>query len=148
MISIKKPVLPLVRSVQVTYCDDVRRESSGKLIFVGAYGESLNVDEFPTTVRTLYVISKIITPSNKPFTELCVIVFANREEIRRIKVAQDDMKELHSISSSAEEDSALIINIGLELNDIEITEPGWISVEVESESEIIKALPLHIVLQE
>lgn len=49
------------RLIDVIICDDVRQETSGKLIVIGIYLGNVLVTSFPTTIPSLSFISKWLT---------------------------------------------------------------------------------------
>ena len=47
---------PLIKFHHAILCDDVRKEDSGKLIFIGVYGPSIKVEKLPATLAFRAVI--------------------------------------------------------------------------------------------
>ena len=47
---------PLIKFHHAILCDDVRKEDSGKLIFIGVYGPTLKVNKLPATLPLRAII--------------------------------------------------------------------------------------------
>lgn len=52
------------------FCDDVREETSGKLIHIGVYGQDVLVPSFPALLPTLTVMTWAWTSLENPFRKL------------------------------------------------------------------------------
>lgn len=52
------------------FCDDVREETSGKLIYIGVYGQDVFVPSFPALLPTLTVMTWAWTSLENPFQKL------------------------------------------------------------------------------
>jgi len=138
--------MSLSRSVSTIYCDDIRREVGEKVSFMGVYGSSLIVTEFPATLPKLCIIISVITPANKPFEELCIRVFLESEIVGQIEFDGDQLSEmLSSIDNNNEaEDGALHMRAVLTISPLVISASSKIRVRVITESEELKGLALNI----
>lgn len=68
------------RYAHALYCDDVRRETSGKLTLVGVYGSDLVVDEPPpVTIPKISVVVIARTLTNDRFDRLHLEVLRDEE---------------------------------------------------------------------
>ena len=50
------------RHLEIIYCDEIRHESNGKLLYIGVYSEVLVVKAFPTILPKLCLSIKAATP--------------------------------------------------------------------------------------
>lgn len=140
-----KPVIPYGRTLQVTFCDDIRREASNKLMFIGTYGNVMYSKEFPLTVKQMYVFANVHTPARQPFKELTVRVSAGDHEVKMADISEEEMASQTLPENYADDEfGGFSLNFGFLLEDLTFYEPSSITVEMETESEIIRSLPLLI----
>jgi hypothetical protein len=57
--------LPL-RTGATTFCDDIRTEANGKLMFLGVYASDIIVLSLPTVLQRLWAVTQIVTASDDP----------------------------------------------------------------------------------
>lgn len=76
----------LNRYLDATFCDDIRQETSGKLIFVGVYSSEMYVTSFPITLPKLSISIKAVTPTSNRFEKLNVSVYIDERVISEMRV--------------------------------------------------------------
>ena len=117
--------------IEAVFCDDIRREESGKLILVGVYPKALSVEEFPNTLELSLWVK--INKSFQPPYSFKVEVIAN-EDI------------LHTVEPTFTEDdgsgSAQVLMIGMP---VKLMRPGHIGVTVSGEGGEIGQITLPVI---
>jgi len=140
--------LPAVnpRFADTVFCDQIRREDSGKLLFVGVYGSKLILPELPSLIPNLALFVRINTPLTSPFHSLVTEV-AHDDTVLVTAPAEDSM--LRSLRKRAADftgetkRSAQIMTV-IDIGPLPILAPGIIRVRVQTESEILLAGTLSI----
>jgi hypothetical protein len=85
------------RGAFTLYCDDVRREDSGKGMFIGVYSEDMLVPEFPVFLPNFVIYTAVWTTHDRPFEKLIFRVLRDEELISEepfdVGVAQQRIAE-------------------------------------------------------
>lgn len=79
------PVLK-ARFAQTIFCDDLRREDTGKLLVVGMYGAGMFLSELPAAIPFLHMIVSGSTPADDPFKLLKIRVYLGQNVISEMEV--------------------------------------------------------------
>lgn len=135
------------RGATTIFCDDIRREDSGKEIIIGVYGSDLIVPE-PVVLPKLVIRVNAYTDADYPFKDFA------------IKILFDDQTLIHETFpadvwlSMVEKQSDIIAPSGavkrfdakfvLEIAPFKITKSGTLRVRILAETEEIRAGALTI----
>lgn len=86
------------------FCDDFRTENNGKNLYLGVYGDTLLVPEFPALLPTFVIVTTVWTTPSNPFKKLIFRVLRNEEVIAVENVDTVDLdKQLKELEPSEEE---------------------------------------------
>ncbi|TKA90374.1 DUF6941 family protein [Halopseudomonas bauzanensis] len=137
------------RHAHVLYCDDIRHELGGKITFVGAYGASLLVNEFPVTMPKLCARLDLVTPASRLFEHIEIQILLNEKKIGDLKLASDELNKSqpeHHISSVRDDQSELAqtLHFDFVFSPIQLDAPGRLRIIVNTESEELQVLSLSI----
>lgn len=145
--------VPVVRrrGAFTTFCDDVRHEINGKLLIIGAYGELLQVEEFPAFLPQLAIYTCIWTPIDQPFKKLITRIFYNDD------VIHEDRADADLMLSNFEKNKSALMEKALKVGAHDYAQPrldvrrtvrfvpfalekeGVLRVRVETDSEVMPA---------
>lgn len=131
------------RFANTLFCDDIRQETTGKLIFVGVYGNELFVSEVPQLIPSLHCVISCMTPASDPFKRIKVKVYLDDEQLTDREFMGDDSP---IAEADLGEDVGQVFKptFFLSLPPFVISKPGTLRVRVESEREILRAGTLSL----
>lgn len=137
------------RYAHVLFCDDIRHELGGKVTFVGLYGGSLLVKEFPVTLPKLCARLDLVTPANRLFELVDIQIFLNDKTIGGLKLSAEEINqdppEHHLASDSGgETELAQTLHFDFVFSPILLEGPGHLRIRVQTESEELKVLTLGL----
>jgi hypothetical protein len=96
----------MARYLHTIYCDDIRLEVGNKQSLMGIYSRDLLVPAFPIVLPKLCLIVTLVTPIDKPLTELTIIVTKDNETLIEVPVTGDQLKQPQSnIIENGEKDN-------------------------------------------
>ena len=113
-------------------CDDVRRETNGKLMLLGLF-EAINATEFPATHPTLYVVNRWCKGEGEFIQLIRIVNFRNKDIVFQ---TDEQTFELTDIDSH----HTLIS----QFNNITFKEPGKYWVEVLLDGKLIINYPMML----
>lgn len=105
--------------VDVIYCDDVRREDTGKAIYIGVYTEAMEASEFPLTLPKFVVITRLFSPSDDTTVPNAIRLRSNQSTIVTFPKPKDMPNELG------------LITFEMHSTNFAIAQPCTLDVEVE-----------------
>lgn len=133
------------RGIHVIYCDDIREEFDGKRTFVGVYNAELIVNKTPSFIPKLVIHVETITPKDNPFQRLVFRIKRNNEIIVESDLTAQDLQRSVPVSPRRNTESIAISGkMFFIFSPFEIDGPCTLSVEIETESEILNGARLHI----
>lgn len=140
-----------MRQVSAIFCDDVRQETSGKLIFVGVYTGMLVVPKLPTTLPKLCVLLTTVAPIDRPFKKLHMKIYKGLDVIAE-RVIPDDYLEPPELPLPSVDDEQLraamepvrMLRTQFTLSPLELNDRTFLRVRVETEDEELKCPGLSI----
>lgn len=137
------------RHAHVLYCDDIRHEMGGKITFVGAYGASLLVKEFPITIPKLCARLDLVTPASRLFERVDIQILVNEKTIADVKLGSDELNKSqpeHHVSSGLDDQPELAqtLHFDFVFSPIQLDAPGRLRIMVNTESEELHVLSLTI----
>jgi uncharacterized protein DUF6941 len=95
-----------LRGALALFCEDIRREASGQLSYVGVYGDVIATETFPVIVPKFSIALFIWTSANEPFREVTIRVWEGEAQL------------LHEHSLDAESLQAMAVQLNaLPLNE-------------------------------
>lgn len=123
----------MTRYVHALYCDDIRRETSGKLTLVGLYGSDMVIEgQPPATIPKLNVVVVARTLSDDRFSHLHLEVLQDEE----ILVQTDIAPPRESRNRSAD---WVDVRATVEVRNLHVTEECILRVRVTDERAAYKA---------
>lgn len=149
------------RYAHTTFCDDVRIEKNGKLLFIGVYASDMVVPSFPFTQR-LFVISYLYSESDSPLSKLEHCIYRDGEEIARITLPEDHLRNLQQKSMEAAAQGEprqpnatrlppgevarkmIVVSSAIELRLAKFEQPCVLRVRFQTEKGIVRAGALDI----
>ena len=134
------------RFADTVFCDDVRKEDTGKLVMVGVYGARMLLPGFPALLPSLALLVRMRTPLTRPFKFLATEVL---HDGATLVTSISDESLLSQVSARAAEmaqdkDRSIIVASLIEVGPLPLIAPGKIQVRVRTESEILIAGALEI----
>lgn len=127
------------RSLSGYFCDDIRRELSGKVTLVGCYEGDLEVAQFPAMLPKLCAAVRIITPFNRPLKRVHFKVTKDDE------VLIDGVAELEAVESGIKEDSEVLMMFShFVISPLQLDAPCIIRVRADVDGEELSGLGLVI----
>lgn len=142
--------LPLIkaRSAFSIFCDDIRREDTGKMLFIGVYDNALLAPELPATLPSLKVYLTVTTPVTQPFQTLKIICYLNDDIVSEvlIELAEEQPKDW---AESQEHEKNKLVRVQkfqgiLDLGALRFDKPSNLKVRVHTESEVLAAGALRL----
>lgn len=82
------------------FCDDVRVENNGKIMYIGVYKGDMIVPDTPFTWSHLNAVLKVVTPCSKPIQTLDIRVTFGGRELLALEVPEADLKSLFDSASA------------------------------------------------
>ncbi|WP_313493708.1 hypothetical protein [Stenotrophomonas sp.] len=143
-----KDQLLRTRGAHTIFCDDIRQESSGKLLIVGMYGDSLTVPSFPCQLPDLRLMITMTSPIEVPFESAEIRVSFDREVLMTMSLDDPSTPDM-SVGPSDEDVSAGVMRVHhmtafMVLESVNIEKPGNLLVRIQTESELIPAGALYV----
>jgi uncharacterized protein DUF6941 len=91
----------------VIFCDDVRREDNGKLLFVGVYsGDAIVVASFPANLNMTFYVEFEMIGTGEAFCEYRAVLFPDNSTVAKMAakfgITEGKEKALGSFSFSLE----------------------------------------------
>lgn len=135
------------RSLSAVFCDDIRQEVTGKMIYVGVYHNAMIAHEFPLTLPNFYIMATVVTPVKTPFTKLAIRVLLKQTVIQELVVTDELLKPppgwlTESIDPNGER---LFLARGLfAIAPLTVHEPCFLRVIAETEAEELRCPALAI----
>ncbi|WP_425519150.1 DUF6941 family protein [Xanthomonas euroxanthea] len=149
--------LPMLRGryAHTIFCDDVRREDSGKLLIVGMYGSWIGVPSFPAYLPSLHMMVQINTPHDQPFKKLELKVILGDDELASMDMPCEAMEaelkantQEYPIDLDEKEgtNSVLVRRVVsfLNITPLQVASASALKVRIVTESEIIAAGAVNI----
>ncbi|MBA1146399.1 hypothetical protein H0Z60_04935 [Ectothiorhodospiraceae bacterium WFHF3C12] len=140
-------LLEVTRHAYTFFCDDVRREDSGKLLFIGVYGAAMYVESFPFDIRGLAFVISVVTPVSRPFKQLGLQVLRDDEELVSTEFKEEQLAQMAEQAEAANDgspDRVTKLQIILHSPPIHFEGPGHIRVRVVTEDGTIPAGALRV----
>lgn len=136
------------RHAHTIFCDDIRHESSGKLIIVGMYGPELTVPSLPTSLPDMRLMVTFSTPEEQPFKSAEIRV-SFRDEVLMTMELDVALSESPVERPSSEEIGHGVMLVHqmaafLTLQSLNVEKAGNILVRVHTESGVIPAGALYV----
>ena len=137
------------RYADAIFCDDLRREESGKLIVVGMYGSSMVVSQAPSLLPSLTVFVRSKTPVDNPFEKFIVRILLDDTLIHEaaMTIEKPSLGELEARAASVPGQVHMVHSIAT-LTPFPILKSGVLRVRVETEAEVLRAGALRIEVQQ
>jgi len=138
------------RHIQTIFCDDIRNEMGGKLSYIGVYSGRLIVSKFPVTLPKLCLALNIVTPASQPFRSLSLSILKNEEMMAQPILDESQLAEAFEVVVTANVDvasplSVLMAKFLFVFSPFILEDPCLLRVLVETESEELQGISLHIV---
>lgn len=139
--------LPITRArfAHTIFCDDLRREDSGKLLVIGMYGSELLVQQLPAVLPGLNFLITVSTPVEDLFTSLTIRVMLGEETLSEMVV--DSLPSSDDANQNPEDVTAgrvyrlqALAKVGI----LTIEKPTLLRVRVFTEREVLQAGALRI----
>jgi hypothetical protein len=92
------------RGAFTIFCDDFRTENNGKNLYLGVYGDTLLVPEFPALLPTFVIVTTAWTTPSNPFRKLIFRVLRNEEVIAVENVDIVDLDKQFEVLERTEEE--------------------------------------------
>ena len=135
------------RHLEIIYCDEIRHESNGKLLYIGVYSEVLVVKTFPITLPRLCLSIKAVTPVSEPFLTLTLRVFRDDDNLQEIIVEDDQLPSLPDFNGGSRDDlenRAQVAHFNLVFSPMHLDGPFSLRVRLETESGELEGLALRV----
>ncbi|MBK8508948.1 MAG: hypothetical protein IPL51_09955 [Candidatus Competibacteraceae bacterium] len=139
------PLIP--RSLSAIFCDDIRQESSGKLIYIGVYHSALIVQEFPATLPTFHIMATVVTPTINPFRKLVVRALQDLETIKEMEIPGNELASVPEspfIANIDPKERILSARVLLSWSPLRLDGPCILRVVAQTESEELACLALPL----
>lgn len=135
--------------IQAIYCDDIRREDTGKLCFIGVYQGFLYANQFPITLPKFCIYLNIVTPATQPFEPSLLRVYKDDEILRENKITEAITARGVQLASEMPTDAidqrAIVLNAFHTFSPFQLDEPCFLRVRLESDgSELARGVGLRI----
>lgn len=131
------------RSVHVIYCDDIRYEVAHKTTIVGVYHNRMHVDPLPSALPKLVILATATTPADNAFRQLAFRVKRDNIVIGELSVGAEDIQRHKTVEPNTPA-TGISASATFTLSPFPVDGPCVISVEVETESEVLDGPALHI----
>lgn len=137
------------------FCDDIRYEVGGKITYVGAYSQTLNIlGNFPATLAKLALAVSVIRKPEVFLPKFTLQIFMpgdpadapsnNMEVEEEVKGATSE--QLEAICSMPEQGQLLIkMDFHLVVAPMKIKEPGLIKVQANVREKLVRLGSLRVV---
>lgn len=133
-----------VRYAMTQFCDDVRHEVGNKYSLMGCYGRDLFAERLPMVFPKLCAHVRVHTPIEQPFEQLVVRAMRNDDLMVELKTTAVELRKFQDRSVSPPEATRFELVVMLVMSFLEVSEPGKINIEVETESGVMKGGYLNI----
>jgi len=138
-----------MRSVWVTYCDDIRNEVGNKQSFIGIYRNALYVPDFPALLPKICIVINAQTDRANPFKSLRFRLLNFDTQIAEAVIPEDQIQTQQTAASTGLPNDALIVcGVVMVLSPLPVTEPMRLRVRVDVDGEELKGPALIISKQE
>jgi hypothetical protein len=134
-------------SAHIIYCDDIRQEITGKLIYIGVYTGVMFLPSFPITIPQLYVQGNIRIPLSLTAKRGCLSALMGEEELERLEF---DMppgpteEQIEKLTTQPDSDIVGTMMHNFFLSNLNVEEPTSIRMRVEIDGVRIPSAPLKI----
>lgn len=132
--------------LNVTYCDDIRHESSGKVSLIGCYADSLLTPELPARYAKLCVHFTIF--SDRDFfldKDLLFSVKQGEEQVAAAGIKADEVASLVQALRPVNDSNKVTLQGGVELSPFEIDSECILSSELQLGDETFEGKKLHVI---
>lgn len=129
------------------YCDDVRREADGKLIYIGVYQGGMRINApLPATLPTFRIVCNAWTPVERPFRRVSVRVTLAGKELLASDVPQDLVENMIALTEAKRDAKhpGALLNLTLAMQNVEIAAPGRLDVVLTTEEGELRGNGLDI----
>lgn len=124
------------RYAHALYCDDIRQEANGKVMFLGCYQSDLIIyGKPPTVLPKLCVNIWVVTPTENPFKSLHVKLLHGEKEIASANVHA----EKHGDRPQSGDRPRMSIVTQVVLSPFQIEKEGTLRAMVEADGETLRA---------
>lgn len=121
------------RTLYAQYCDDIRVEQGGKFMMIGCYLDSLVVDSFPQSLSRFCIYARATTPVEHPFRKLIVRAYLDDKMIAETSISELELEKVSSLPQP-ERLKSRTFHLAMSITPLEVTGPGEIRVEAETEA--------------
>lgn len=133
--------LPIVMSrfAHSIFCDDLRREDNGKMMFIGVYEPTLVGDKFPFVVQALNILTTVTVPKRDMPSKLRFRLYFDDELIQEHVI--DELPHGSPVPGSDMDAPTAVAKMQmiLSMRNWEVTHGGMLKVRVVTERETLPA---------
>ena len=130
----------LNRYAHALFCDEIRREDSGKFLFIGVYTQRMIVDRFPVRLPTFAILVDAVTPVDSPFEWLTLTITKDGDVLRRMKLnasrlpsATQHQLQIERAQDAGDELEIFTIKAHARFSPLNLESPGTLRVVVETD---------------
>jgi hypothetical protein len=138
------------RFVQVTWCDDIRREVGEKLSLMGTYQGEIGLPTIPAVLPRLGALVTVTTPLHRPFRKMRVRIMREDavEPVALVEVAEHDLKaaaaDISGTAETRDDVSFAGFTMAFLMGPLQITEQTRsLKVWVDTEDETLESFRLR-----
>jgi len=124
------------------FSDDIRREETGKLIYIGTYNDVLFSQRFPLHMIKLCVTVLMYTPASEPISKAKLEIVFNEQQSFAIDI-DVDTADLMAVTSSSGE-TMNCVRMEFVAQNYVFNEPGVLKVNIVADGELIPCVGLNI----
>jgi len=124
------------------FSDDIRREDTGKLIYVGTYNDVLIAQRFPLHMIKLCVTVLLYTPAAEPISKTKLEIVYNDQQSFAIDI-DVDTADLTPITSSSGE-TMYCSRMEFVAQNYVFSEPGVMKVNIIADGELVPCVGLDV----
>lgn len=131
-----------MRYLETLYCDEVREEKNGKLLFIGAYMGDMLVQEIPAVLQKLVIYVKLVSDIKSPFEFIKL-----RAEFDGAIIASGDIdkEELSAtMPQNIDGKTRFIATFFLVIAPFFIEKEGMLEVYAETDTGKVRGIPLQV----
>lgn len=135
--------MTIARSISGVFCDDIRREVTGKFTLVGCYAGALVLDDWRKPLQKLCILVRLNTPASEPFKDVRILVLKNDEVLINVEVPVP-VDESSDDSSEPEDGLMQDLLAQFEVGPIKFDGPSWLKVRAVLDGKEVRGLALAV----
>jgi hypothetical protein len=127
------------RFMTTVMCDDVRREEGNKLSYMGIYGPTLLVQNFPTALPKLCFVMSVACPAAlDPPKSLSFRLFSNDDLLGEVVIPEETLLAVQDHNTDDRESKRLVFSTVLQVFPLQFASPCMLKARAVCDGEELK----------